>query len=62
MIKLKKHDKFENNKKVGEHYTAVIITNKDGNAIVYDSSEVDWREMVDCNTLAIDEIEDREKK
>ena len=57
MIKLKKHDKFENGEKIGEHYTAVIITDRDGNATIYDSSEVDWRKIVDCSTLAIDEIE-----
>ena len=56
-IKLKKHDKFENGKKVGNQYAAVVITDKDGNVTVIDASTEDWREYTDCATLAINEIE-----
>ena len=57
MIKLKKHDKFENGEKVGELYAAVVITDRDGNVNVIDASTEDWRDYADCATLAIDEIE-----
>jgi hypothetical protein len=56
-IQLKKRDKFEDGKKVGEHYAAVIITDRNGVATIHDSSEVDWRDIADCSTIAVDEIE-----
>lgn len=55
-MKLNKTDKIVDGVKVGEHYQAVVITDKWGNIYVYDASIVDWREMTDCDTLSIDEI------
>ena len=57
MIKLKKLDKIVGGVKVGERYAAVVIVDKDGNAELHDCSEVDWREVVDCGTLSVHEID-----
>ena len=57
MIQLKKHDKFENGKKVGEQYKMVVLTDKHGKVQVIDASKHDWRDFTDCNTLAINEID-----
>lgn len=57
MIQLKKHDKIEEGKKVGEQYRMVVITDRRGNVQVLDASEHDWRDYTDCLTLAINEID-----
>lgn len=60
-MNIKKSDKFENGKKVGEIYRLTIIADQctDGtiNVNVYDGGEVDWREIVDGATMKVEEIE-----
>ena len=60
-MNIKKVDIFENGNKVGEVYRVTLLANKcsDGTIEieVYDGSEVDWREFVDCATMDVKEIE-----
>ena len=60
-MNIKKVDKFENGNKVGEVYRVTLLANKcsDGTIEIeaYDGSEVDWRELVDCATMDVKEIE-----
>ena len=60
-MNIKRVDKFENGDKIGEVYRITLMANKcaDGtiNIDVYDGSEVDWREITDCATYDVREIE-----
>ena len=57
MIKLEKIRKPGKDNEVEHCYRMAVIVDENGNAYIIDVAKEDWRDIVDCSTILLKEIE-----